>query len=224
MVRAWQTLDRVDTPDGELELRQRGEDDFLIMVGGRVLMNSHQNRSELALAELACAGLGDHEAPLVLIGGLGMGCTLRAALDALPSTAQVVVAELNPVIERWCRDPLRPVHGNALDDPRVRVEIGDVTKLIEAHGKKGAPRFDAIIFDLYEGPHSRTNAKYDPLYGSRAIDRTHKALRPGGVFAVWSEAADSGFTKRLSRARFNCKKARPGKGGLRHTVYLARRG
>jgi len=222
MAQPWRTLDTQETPDGPLELRRRG-DDFLILISGRVLMNSRENRSEIAVAEAACRELEGHAAPLVLIGGLGMGCTLRAALDALPSTAHVLVAELNPIIERWCRGPLAEVHGRALDDPRVRVEIGDVSEMIDAHGRKGAPRFDAIVLDLYEGPHARTNAKYDPLYGTRAIERMKRALHPRGWLSVWGEAADAGFAKRLAKAGFEMQKARPGKGGLRHTVYLARR-
>ncbi len=222
MALPWQTLDTADTPDGRLELRQRG-DDFLILIDGRVLMNSRQNRSEIAVAERPCRALADHPAPLVLIGGLGMGCTLRAALDALPAAAQVIVAELNEVIVEWCRGPLAPVHAGALDDPRVRVELTDVAALIRAHGTKAAPRFDAIVLDLYEGPHAQTDAVGDPLYGRRALERTRRALRPGGFFSVWSEAADAGFAKRLHAAGLESERARPGKGGLRHVVYLARR-
>lgn len=223
MARPWRSLDTAATPDGELELRQRGDDDFLILIGGRVLMNSRQNRSEVAVAELPCRALARHRAPFVLIGGLGMGCTLRAALDVLPDTARVVVAELNAAIERWCRGPLAPVHRRALDDPRVRIVIEDVSALIEAHGRKGAPRFDAIVLDLYEGPHAGTAARSDPLYGSRAIERMRRALHPGGWLSVWSEAADAGFAKRLARAGFETQRARPGRGGLKHAVYVARR-
>ena len=224
MARPWRTLDTFDSPDGRLELRQRGDDDFLIMLGGRVLMNSRQNRSEIAVAELPCRELADHDAPFVLIGGLGMGCTLRAALDVLPASAHVLVAELNPVVERWCRGPLADVHGHALDDPRVRVEIADVAGVIEAHGRKGAPRFDAIVLDLYEGPHAKTDADRDPLYGRRALERARRALHRGGFLSVWSEAADAGFAKRLHAAGLETQSARPGRGGLRHAVYVARRG
>jgi len=223
MARPWRTLATHAAPDGALELRQRGEGDFLIVLDGRVLMNSRQNRSELAVAELPCRALADHPAPLVLIGGLGMGCTLRAALDVLPAAAHVLVAELNPVIVEWCRGPLAAVHGHALEDPRVRVEIADVAATIEAHARKGAPRFDAIVLDLYEGPHAGTDAARDPLYGQRALERTHRALHPGGRFAVWSEAADAGFAKRLAKAGFETQRTRPGRGGLRHAVYVARR-
>ena len=107
MAQPWETIDRVDTADGVLELRRRGERDFLIVINGRVLMNSSANRSEIALGESACRAVVARERPSVLIGGLGMGLTLRAALGSLPSTAEVVVAELNPVVVQWCRGPLR---------------------------------------------------------------------------------------------------------------------
>ena len=175
-------------------------------------MNSRQNRSEVVVGRWPCEQLAGHPAPFVLVGGLGMGCTLRAALDVLPTSARVLVAELNPVIERWCRGPLAGVHGHALDDPRVQVEIADVCDVIEAHGRKGAPRFDAIVLDLYEGPHAKTDANRDPLYGRRALERTRQALHPGGYFAVWSEAADAGFERRLAAARFETQRARPGQG------------
>jgi len=223
MALPWQTLDRERTQDGELELRRRGDDDFLILIGGRVLMNSRQNRSEVAVAQLACRELAGHPAPLVLIGGLGMGCTLRAALDELPPTAKVIVAELNPVIERWCRGPLQAIHDRALDDPRVQVVIADVGDVIGDHAAKGAPRFDAVVLDLYEGPHAATDAQRDPVYGSRALERTRRALHPGGWLSVWSESTDTGFAKRLAKAGFEARRARPGKGGLRHAVHLARR-
>jgi len=223
MARPWQTLDSAETDAGLLELRRRGDDEFLIVIAGRVLMNSRQNRSEVAVGRWPCEELAGHPAPLVLIGGLGMGCTLRAALDVLPAGARVVVAELNPIVERWCRGPLAGVHGHALDDPRVRVAISDVARVIDAHARKDAPRFDAIVLDLYEGPHAKTDAARDPLYGSRALERTRRALHPGGFLAVWSEAADAGFEKRLGRAGFEVRRARPGRGGLRHAVHLARR-
>ena len=222
MAQPWRTLDTADTKDGLLELRQRGDGDFLILIDGRVLMNSRQNKSEVVVGEWPCRDLAEITAPFVLIGGLGMGCTLRAALDVLPATARVLVAELNPVIERWCRGPLTGVHCDALDDPRVAIEIADVTDVIAAHGK-APPHFDAIVLDLYEGPHARTDAVRDPLYGRKALERVHRALHPKGYFAVWSEGVDDGFERRLAAARFETKRARPGKGGLRHAVHLAQR-
>ncbi len=223
MARPWQTIDKVDIPDGVLELRQRGERDFLIFINNRILMNSNANRSETALGELACKRVATRPRPRVLIGGLGMGLTLRAALGALPKTAQVVVAELNPVVVKWCHGPLAGLTANAVDDPRVTVRIEDVSVVIKkAAQTHGAERFDAIILDLYEGPHARTDAANDPFYGSRALKTTAAALLPGGVFAVWGESPDAAFEKRLAAAGFSVDVQRPGRGGLRHVVYVAK--
>jgi spermidine synthase len=222
LARPWRTLEQTETADGPLELRQRGEDDFLITIAGRVLMNSHANRSELALATLACRAIAGQAAPRVLVGGLGMGCTLRATLEALPADARVGVCELNPVVVEWCRGPLAAVNGSALDDPRVHIEIGDVSvRIAKLAADRGAPRVDAILLDLYEGPHAGTHPKNDPLYGSRALDATRRALSRRGVFAVWSEDPDAGFERRLAAAGFDARRERPGRGGRRHTVYLA---
>lgn len=218
----WKTLDSVSTKDGVLELRQRGERDFLITVGGLVLMNSVANRSEIALGELACAPLKDKSTPRVLIGGLGMGCTLRAVIDNLPAEAQVTVVELNPVVLEWCRGPLADLTAGAVQDPRVTVVCGDVSEFIaDQAASAGGKTFDAVIFDLYTGPDYDTDPRDDPLYGRRAIARTRSVLRPRGVFAVWGENYDAGFDKRLKAGGFSVTTRRPGRGGLRHVVYLA---
>ncbi|MBM2838433.1 MAG: putative SAM-dependent methyltransferase [Deltaproteobacteria bacterium] len=222
MAQPWETLDRVNTADGVLELRRRGEQDFLIVINGRVLMNSSANRSEIALGESPCLGVVGRKRPRVLIGGLGMGLTLRAALDSLPPTAEVVVAEINPIVVKWCRGPLAGLTGCAVDDLRVTVVIDDVSSVIAKAAKAGAERFDAIVIDLYEGPHSSTDAKNDPFYGSQALKVTVSALSQGGVFAVWGENSDAAFEKRLTAAGFSVDRQRPGRGGLRHVVYLAR--
>jgi spermidine synthase len=223
LTQPWQTIDKVDTPDGVLELRQRGERDFLILINNRVLMNSSANRSEFALGELACRAVSARTRPRVLIGGLGMGLTLKAALDSLPPAAEVVVAELNPATVAWCRGPLAGLTMSAVDDPRVIVKIDDVSFVIARSAKPGVKRFDAIIIDLYEGPYARTDAMRDPFYGSRALKTTVEALAAGGVFAVWGEAPDAGFEKRLTAAGFSFDRQRPGKGGLRHVVYVAKK-
>jgi spermidine synthase len=262
MARPWKTLDRVQTADGPLELRRRGDHDFLITIDGRVLMNSALSRSELAVARLACEALADRAEPRVLIGGLGLGLSLRAALDALPAGARVTVAELTPVVRDWCRGPARTASGDALGDPRVRVVIEDVARIIaraagsasepaagsasepaagsgsgsgseiESDTSAGAdaadgdwatdPRFDAIVLDLYEGPHEATQDDADPFYGAAALARTRGALRPGGVLSVWSEEPDAAFARRLAAAGFEATLSRPGKGGRRHAVYLGR--
>lgn len=222
MALPWKILDCFTTGNETLELRQRGERDFIITLGSQVLMNSMAQRSEIALGQLGCRSSQSHPAPRVLVGGLGMGCTLRAVLDALPATAEVVVAELNPRIVEWCRGPLSELTCGAVSDPRVTVALGDVAHLIRrsAKGKNGAG-FDAIILDLYRGPHARTNKRDDPIYGSRAIERTHSALNPGGTFAVWGENYDEGFVKRMSCGGFSVTCECPGKGGYRHAVFLA---
>lgn len=223
MAQPWLTIDKVDTPDGVLELRKRGGQDFLILINNRVLMNSSANRSERALGKLACRKAASRPRPRVLIGGLGMGLTLRAALGSLPETAQVTVTELNPVIVQWCRGPLAGLTKNAVDDPRVKVVIADVADLIAKSSQSPAKLFDAIIIDLYEGPGASSDAVLDPFYGSRALKMTANALAAGGVFAVWGEAPEAGFERRLSAAGFSVDRQRPGRGGLRHVVYVAQK-
>ncbi len=222
MALPWRIVDSVETPEGLLELRQRGEKDFLITIGGRVLMTSSAHRSEVALAELACAPVSGQPVPRVLIGGLGMGYTLRAALDGLPADARVVVAELNQMVAEWCRGPLAGLTNGAVNDPRVTVTIDDVASLIsDAARMGGKAKFDAIILDLYEGPHEGM-AETEYLYGDAALSLAGAALAPGGAFAVWSEEPDQAFERRLEAAGFTFSRQRPGRGGRRHMVYLAR--
>jgi spermidine synthase len=221
MAQPWKTIDTVATDEGPLELRQRGERDFLITIGPQVLMNSLSNRSEVVLGQLGCSHLKESSAPRVLVGGLGMGFTLKAVLDTLPATAQVVVAELNPTVVAWCRGPLAALTDSAVTDPRVAVEIGDVARRIRRTAVDGGDtRFDAIVLDLYRGPHAKTHSSDDPLYGSRAIDNMRAALKPCGVVAVWGENYDESFDKRLRSAGFTVTTDRPGRGGLRHVVFL----
>lgn len=216
MTRPWETLDAADTEEGRLELRRRG-DDYVITVAGRVLMSSMAHLTEVAVAEMACREVARRERPKVLIGGLGMGFTLRAALDALPRNARVVVAEINEAVVRWCRGPLARLTANAVKDPRASVLMEDVARVIARGG------FDAIILDLYEGPREAVRAEGDPFYGREALRRTREALTPKGIFAVWSEDPDAAFEKRLRAAGFDVERRKPGKGGPRHAVYLARR-
>ena len=216
---SWTTLDTVATPDGPLVLLNRG-DNFLITIAGRVLMSSLNRRSEEALATLACAPIAARRGATVLIGGLGMACTVRAALDALGPDARVTVAELTPTVVDWCRGPLARLTGAAVADPRVRVVIGDVADAI-ASGR-GTP-YDAILLDLYEGPHGATQRHDDPFYGRAALARAHAALRPGGALAVWAEEPDPAFPNRLTAAGFDVSVHRPGRGGRTHVVYLGLR-
>lgn len=215
----WITVDSAATPDGKLVLQRRGERDHLITIDGRVLMNSMTHRSEAALGALACRGLATLPRPRVLVGGLGMAYTLRAVLDALPASAAVTVAELNPVIVAWCRGPIADLTARAVDDPRVTVAITDFADALrEAAGS--AQRLDAVVIDLYVGPDDDTRAA-DPLYGTRACQQAFTALRPGGVFAVWAEAYHESYAKRLGAAGFDVAYERPAKGNRRFVVYLA---
>jgi len=220
MTLPWRTVDTAETDEGLMTLVQRGEREFAIKMKSFILMNSRLNLTEIALAESACTGLGSRRRPRVLIGGLGMAFTLKAALDALPPDARVIVAEINPVIERWCHGPLRDLTDGAVEDPRVEVRIGDVAEVIAQAGR-GQNSYDAIILDLYQGTHDANDDPDDPFYGRRALETTRKALSDDGVFAVWTEFADPTFEKRLRTVGFDCRRTSPGKGGPRHIVYLA---
>lgn len=222
MTALWETLDTAATPEGRLELRRRG-DEFLITIAGRVLMNSRANRSEVALGTLACRAIAARPNPRVLLGGLGMACTLRACLDELPAAARVAVVDVNAVMLRWCRDTaLAEVSAHAASDPRVTLVQDDVAAVIRGAGSTGADRFDAILLDLYEGPRPRVPRDH-PHYGEAALAAAHAALRTGGVFAVWSEDPSAAFEKHLARAGFDVRVERPGRGGRRHVVYLGTR-
>jgi spermidine synthase len=216
----WTLLDTAQVPEGgELRLKRRGAE-FSIMAGATELMNSRLSGSEQALATLVCARLGARPAPVLLIGGLGMGFTLRAALGEVGPEAKIVVAELVPAVIAWARGPMAEIFGDSLDDPRVTVQEGDVAGLIG----KGRGAYDAILLDVDNGPGGLTRAANDGLYSPAGLGAAWAALRPGGVLAVWSSAPDSGFTTRLRRAGFAVEEARVrahGKSGARHVIWLA---
>jgi spermidine synthase len=216
-MRPWRTIDSIETPEGQFELRQRGEQDFLITIAGRVLMTSNAHRSEDELARLPCVALAGRARARVLLGGLGMGLTLRAALDRLPSTGRITVAELNPCVVAWCRGPLAVLTDGATADHRVEVVVDDVARVI---ARAPAGSYDAIILDLYEGPHEATRRAGDPLYGAEAVERMRAAIAPGGAVAIWSEEADPPFEARLAGGGFRVERIRAGHGGRRHVVYL----
>jgi len=219
----WETLDRVAAPGGaELSLHRRGSE-YVIRVDGQDLMGSRQHGSERSLAELGCAHVPARGAH-VLIGGLGMGFTLRAALDLLSPDARVEVAELVPAVVAWNRGPLAQLSGEALADGRVSVREGDVGKLIA----ESRARYDAILLDVDNGPDALTSPSNAGLYGAAGLARGLAALRPGGTLAVWSAADDPGFGKRLARAGFAVQTERPlarhnttKRWGKRHVVWLA---
>lgn len=219
----WTLLDRVSTPEGALELRGRGGRELMILHGGRVLMSSRIHRSELAVAELGCAPIADRKAPRVLIGGLGLGFTLRAALDALPATARVVVAELNAQVVTWCRGPAVSITHNAVGDRRVRVVVDDVTRLIRDAASGKAKPYDAIVLDLYVGPIDTRGADRHPLYGTAVTKHVHAALTDGGVYAVWGEDRSRSFETRLREVGFDTRYVHARGGGPRHALYVAQK-
>ena len=219
----WVLLDRAEVPGGgELRLMRRGGE-FSIMLGANELMNSRVSGSEEALARLACQGLRGRKAPRILIGGLGMGFTLRAALAELDRDATVTVAELVPAVVAWARGPLADVFGASLADPRVGVHEGDVGRLIES----GAADYDAILLDVDNGPDGLTRAGNDALYDAAGLAAARRALRPGGIFAVWSSGPDRAFSQRLRHAGFGLEevgaRARGARGGARHVIWIATR-
>jgi spermidine synthase len=220
LTRPWETLECVPTQAGDLALRRRAADDFLITLGSRILMTSRAHRSEIALADHACTGLAEQPEPRVLIGGLGMAYTLRAALDRLPPDARVVVAELEEAVVRWCRGPLAALTQAAVEDPRVELHVEDVTRAWARAGAGGARRFDAIAIDLFEGPRGTRAEVRHPLYGDAALALAHRALRPGGVLALWSETPAAAFEKRFGASGFAVRRHREGKGGRRHAIYV----
>ena len=221
---AWVLLDTVQTPGGGKELRLYQHDkDFSIRVGNVELMNSRAHGSEEDLAELACEAMQEQARPRVMIGGLGMGFTLRAALDRLSPQAQVVVAELVPAVVAWNRGPLAGLAGNPLADKRVSVHEGDVAKLI----KTGRSQYHAILLDVDNGPRGLSDTGNDGLYHLRGLYAAFAALRPGGVLAIWSAGPDVVFTRRLRMVGFEVEevrvRARGGRKGAHHLIWLAKR-
>ncbi|GGD07561.1 hypothetical protein [Aureimonas glaciei] len=220
----WVHLDSTSIPGdaGQLKLMRRGTE-FSIMLGANELMNSRLSGSEEALATLAGEKIAGRTAPHVLIGGLGMGFTLRAALAAFGASARVTVAELVPAVVAWARGPMADVFGPCLDDPRVAVEVSDVGRLI---GQASAG-YDAILLDVDNGPDGLTRQGNDSLYDAAGLGAAHRALCPGGVLAVWSSGPDRAFTARLRQTGFTAEevavRANGKRGGARHVIWLASR-
>jgi spermidine synthase len=220
MTRPWRTIDEEITDEGTMILLQQGEGDFIIRMDHYILMTSRYSLSEVALGQQACRNLASHASPRVLVAGLGMGFTLRAVIDVLGPGAEVVVAELNPVVAEWCRGPLAKLTDSCLDDSRIKLCITDVNNVISTAVRERRP-FDAIVLDLYQGTHDANDSPNEPHYGSAALKTKRRALAEKGVLAVWTEERDVRFEKRLGRIGFEVERHQPGKGGPRHVIYLA---
>ncbi|MCW8917837.1 MAG: hypothetical protein OQL08_03375 [Gammaproteobacteria bacterium] len=222
----WNLIDSSEIPagGGELRLYRRGAEYSIMIAGGGELMNSRIHGSEDALAELGCRHLATTPQPRVLIGGLGMGFTLAAALTQLRPEAEVVVAELVPAVVQWNRDHLGAFAGRPLDDSRSTVHLGDVAALI----RKGRGAFDAILLDVDNGPEGLTQRENDKLYTTKGLLAAYAALRANGVLAVWSAGPDQRFSERLRQVGFGVEehqvRAHHGGKGARHTIWLAQRG
>ncbi|EPE94786.1 spermidine synthase [Rhizobium grahamii] len=218
----WIQLDSAPIPgeSGELRLKRRGSE-FSIMLGSNELMNNRLSGSEEALATLTYEKIRKHPRPTILIGGLGMGFTLRAALSVLPESASVIVAELVPAVVNWARGAMSEVFQGCLDDPRVTIHQGDVGELLR--GRKDA--FDAILLDVDNGPDGLTRRSNDRLYDAAGLRAAKTALLPDGVLAVWSSGPDAGFTRRLCDCGFAVEavntRANGKRGGARHVIWLA---
>ncbi|WP_033919413.1 spermidine synthase [Sphingomonas sp. 37zxx] len=210
-------------PDGEeLKLFRRG-DDFMIVLQRNELMNSRMSGSEEALATMTCERLAQRKALRILIGGYGMGFTLRAALAVLPGDAELVVAELVPEIVAWAKGPMAALTAGCLDDARVSVVFEDVAASID----KAKGEYDAILLDVDNGPDGLTRLGNDRLYSSRGVAAVRRALKPGGVLAVWSAAPDAPFARRLREGDLTVDevvvRARSNGKGARHVIWFARR-
>lgn len=217
-------LATAEVPGGDEPLRliRRGSE-YSIMLGANELMNSRLSGSEEAMSTLAAVRIAEVSAPRVLIGGLGMGFTLRTALQAFGARASIEVAELVPEIVDWARGPMAHLHAGTLENPRVSIHVGDVGGLI----RSSAGRFDAILLDVDNGPDGFSREGNDALYTAQGLQQARAALRPGGVLAVWSSGPDPRFTSRLRKGGFAVEeeivRARRTGGGARHTIWLAQR-
>src|SRR5450631_2626654 len=220
----WLQIDTARVPGADLELRlMRRGSEFSMMLGQNELMNSRLIGSEQALATLACKRIEAIKRPHLLIGGLGMGFTLRAALAVLGSEARIVVAELVPAVIAWAHGPMAEIFGDSLGDPRASIRSADVVEVIRTH--TGA--FDAILLDVDNGPEGLIRRANDALYDSKGLKAIRRALRPGGVLAVWSSGPDPAFSKRLRSTGFDVNevavRATARSAGARHLIWFGTR-
>jgi len=218
----WLQVDTARVPGADVQLRlmQRGAE-FSMMLGQNELMSSRLSGSEEALATLACRRIEAVNNPHLLIGGLGMGFTLRAALAVLGSDARIMVAELVPAVIAWARGPMADIFGDSLDDPRASIREADVVDVIASHG----PAFDAILLDVDNGPEGLIRKANDALYDLKGLKAIRRALRPGGVLAVWSSGPNPQFSKRLRAVGFDVNevavRATTKRSGARHVIWFA---
>ena len=218
----WLQLDTARVPGADVQLRlmQRGAE-FSMMLGQNELMSSRLSGSEEALATLACRRIEAVKSPHILIGGLGMGFTLRAALAVLGSDARIMVAELVPAVIAWARGPMADIFGDSLDDPRASIREADVVDVIRSHDSA----FDAILLDVDNGPEGLIRKANDALYDLKGLNAIRRALRPGGVLAVWSSGPNPLFSKRLRAAGFDVNevavRATTKRSGSRHVIWFA---
>ena len=219
-MRPWELLGQTRTPDGEdMSLTRQGSE-YVILASGKPLMSSRMHGSEEALASFGCRDARLRDEPCVLVGGLGMGFTLRATLDLLPAGAVVIVAELVPAVVEWNRGVLGPLAGHPLKDKRVSVALGDVAETLRA----SRDRFDAVLLDVDNGPAAFTASHNTGLYDDNGLAAARAALTDGGVLAVWSAWDDRRFEQRLRYGGFTVQvervRGRLKKGGPRHTIFL----
>lgn len=218
-----QRIDSTTTPDGQAITLTIEGGYYIIRVARDSLMSSAMHGSEEILAELGCAPLQGRKNARVLVGGLGMGYTARAALDQLPADAEVVVSEFLPAVVRWNRGPLGPLADHPLDDPRTTLIEGDAVELI----KKSKKDFDALLLDFDNGPGVVTSKGNAWIYGNKGLAALREALRPGGMLVIWSAFRSPPFEKRMERAGFDCSsvfaraRGKIGK-GPRHTLYVGK--
>ncbi|WP_298335002.1 spermidine synthase [uncultured Erythrobacter sp.] len=218
-------LDTAQIDEGELlELFSHGRD-FMIVLGRNELMSTRMRFSEEQLAEMTLDRL-ETKCPRILIGGYGMGFTLRAALARLPASAEVVVAEISDKIIEWAQGPMAELTGDCLEDPRLDLKICDVAALIDDANDGTCAKFDAILLDVDNGPDGMVRADNNRIYSRTGLGKARDALKPGGIVSVWSAAPDHGFRRRMQEARLDVEertvRSRPNNKGAHHVIWFGR--
>ena len=218
----WLLIDSAVVPGAEVELRlKRRGDEFSMMLGDNELMNSRLSGSEEALATLTCRRIESVKRPNILIGGLGMGFTLRAALAVLGPEARIIVAELVPSVIAWARGPMAQLFGGSLSDPRASIREADAVDVIRSHDSA----FDAILLDVDNGPEALIRTANNSLYDLKGLKTIYRALRSKGVLAVWSSGPNPAFSKRLGDVGFEVNevnvRATAKRKGAHHLIWFA---